>query len=50
MDYTTPELRNLGSLATLTLGNSGSSLDGGSKNITEPPSEGFEPVPGPGSA
>jgi hypothetical protein len=28
MEYTTPELRNLGSLATLTLGNQGSNLDG----------------------
>jgi hypothetical protein len=28
MEYTTPELRNLGSLATLTLGGRGSNLDG----------------------
>ena len=32
MQYTTPELRALGSLSVLTLGNGGSSLDGDGLN------------------
>jgi hypothetical protein len=32
MKYTTPRLRSLGTLAELTLGNSGSLLDGQSRN------------------
>ena len=32
MRYTTPELKSIGSLAELTLGNSGSRLDGGTFN------------------
>jgi hypothetical protein len=38
MIYTTPVLRHLGSLSTLTLGNSGSCFDGQSKNPSEVPS------------
>lgn len=32
MEYTTPELRKLGSFASLTLGTGGSCLDGGARN------------------
>ena len=32
MEYVTPELRKLGSFASLTLGTGGSCLDGGARN------------------
>jgi len=35
MEYNTPELRHLGSLASLTLGMGGSCLDGNSRNNTQ---------------
>ena len=35
MDYSTPQLRTLGSLTDLTLGTGGSSLDGGARNNTQ---------------
>ncbi len=35
MDYTTPELRMLGSFASLTLGVNGSCPDGGGRNVVQ---------------
>ena len=45
MEYTTPELRNLGSMATLTLGKAGSNLDGqsGLLLINEDPNTPLDP-------
>jgi hypothetical protein len=46
MEYTTPELRNLGSLATLTLGKAGSNLDGygGLLIINDDPNTPIDPI------
>ena len=35
MNYTTPQLRSLGSFASLTLGMGGSCMDGGGRNNTQ---------------
>ena len=46
MQYTTPELRGLGSFASLTLGQNGSCPDGGGRNSTQ---RGGGTVGGPGT-